>query len=56
MREHELRRTSEAYELAHMDLLKARDEQARLYDEQQNFSRCLDLKLAEKNDLSRRSD
>lgn len=27
-----------------------------MHDEQQNFSRQLDLKLAEKNDLARRSD
>lgn len=56
MRESDLRRTSEQYEAAHLDLLKSRDEQARLHDEQQNFSRQLDMKLAEKNDLARRSD
>lgn len=56
MREADLRRTSEQYEAAHLDLLKCRDEQSRLHDEQQNFSRQLDMKLAEKNDLARRSD
>jgi chromosome segregation ATPase len=56
LREADLRRTSEGYETAHLDLLKCRDEQARLHDEQQNFSRALDMKLAEKNDLARRSD
>lgn len=32
-REFDLRRTTEAYEAAHGDLLRARDEQARLQDE-----------------------
>ena len=56
LRDSDLRRTGEGYEIAHLDLLKSRDEQARLHEEQQNFSRALDLKLAEKNDLVRRSD
>lgn len=56
MREFDLRRTTEAYEAAHFDLTRAREEQARLQDEQQNFARALDLKLAEKNDLVRRSE
>jgi hypothetical protein len=30
MREFDLRRTSEAYEAAHFDLMKSREEQARL--------------------------
>jgi hypothetical protein len=34
IREADLRRTSEGYETAHLDLLKCRDEQARLHDEQ----------------------
>ena len=55
-REDDLRHTSERYETCHLELLKARDEQARLHDEQQNFSRALDMKLAEKNDLARRAD
>lgn len=33
MREFDLRRTSEAYEAAHFDLVKSREEQARLQDE-----------------------
>jgi hypothetical protein len=30
LRDYELKKTSEAFEAAHMDLLRARDEQARL--------------------------
>ena len=56
MREFDLRRTSEAYEAAHFDLLRSREEQSRLQDEKQNFARALDLKLAEKNELVRRSE
>jgi hypothetical protein len=33
MREFDLRRTTEAYEAAHFDLIRAREEQARLQDE-----------------------
>lgn len=32
-RDHDLRHTSDAYEAAHLDLLKSRDEQQRLHDE-----------------------
>ena len=56
MRDFDLRRTSEAYEAAHFDLLRSREEQSRLQDEKQNFARALDLKLAEKNELVRRSE
>jgi hypothetical protein len=55
-RDLELRRTGEAYEAAHLDLLKSRDEQTRLHDEQVCLSRALDLKLAEQGDLVRRSE
>ena len=37
-----------------MDLLRARDEQARLQDEQTAASRTLELKNAEKHDLTKR--
>lgn len=56
MREHDLRRTSEALDHAKHDLCAARDELARLHDEQGNFSRALDLKMNEKNDLVHRSE
>lgn len=36
--------------------MKARDELARLHEEQVSFSRALDLKMAEKSDLVRRSE
>ena len=56
IKEFDLRRTSDAYEAAKIDLLKARDELARLHEEQVSFSRALDLKMAEKADLVRRSE
>ena len=56
LREFDLRRTTEAYDGAHADLLRARDDQARLQDEQGQLSRALDLKMGEKADLARRSD
>ena len=56
MREFDLRRTTEGYEAAKMDLCKSRDELARLHDEQANFSRQLDCKMTEKNDLVHRSE
>lgn len=55
-REFELRRTTEAYEAAQADLLRARDEQARLTDEHAQLTRALDLKMQEKADLVRRSE
>lgn len=55
-RETELRRTEDAYEAAHLDLLRSRDEQTRLHDEQVCQSRALDLKLAEQNDLNRKGE
>lgn len=48
IKEFDLRRTSDAYEAAKMDLMKSRDELARLHEEQVNLSRALDLKMAEK--------
>ena len=36
--------------------MKSRDELARLHEEQVNFQRALDLKMAEKSDLVRRSE
>ncbi len=56
IKEFDLRRTSDAYEAAKMDLMKSRDELARLHEEQVNLSRALDLKMAEKSDLVRRSE
>ena len=56
IKEFDLRRTSDAYEAAKMDLMKSRDELARLHEEQVNLSRALDLKMAEKGDLVRRSE
>lgn len=55
LREYDLRRTTEAYDCAHADLLRARDDQARLTEEQAQLSRGLDCKMAEKADLGRRS-
>lgn len=55
-REFELRRTTEAYEAAQAELLRARDEQARQQDEQAQQTRALDLKMQEKSDLVRRSE
>ena len=54
MREIDLRRTTEQYDATYLDLHRARDEQARLQDEQQQLARALDLKHAEKHDLSKR--
>jgi len=56
MREFDLRRTTEAYEAASHDLHCARDELARLHDDQGNLSRALDLKMNEKADLVHRSE
>lgn len=50
----DLRKVTEAYDQTHIDLLKARDEAARLQEEQNNQSRSLDCKNAEKHDLLRR--
>ena len=55
-REFELRRTSEAYEAASADLLRARDELSRGNDESGQQSRALDLKMTEKSELVRRSE
>ena len=55
-REFELRRTTEAYEAAAGDLMRARDEQARNNDESAQLSRALDLKMTEKSELVRRSE
>lgn len=55
-REFELRRTTEAYEAASADLLRARDELARNNDESGQLSRALDLKMTEKAELVRRSE
>ena len=50
----DLRKTTEAYEATHMELVKARDEQNRLTEEQCCQQRALDCKQAEKADLVRR--
>lgn len=55
-REFELRRTTEAFEAASADLLRARDENCRGLDESAQLSRGLDLKMKEKADLVRRSE
>ena len=55
-REFELRRTTEAYEAACADLMRARDEQARNNDESAQQTRALDLKMTEKSELVRRSE
>lgn len=55
-REFELRRTTEAYEAASSDLMRARDELARNNDEASQLSRGLDLKMGEKAELVRRSE
>jgi len=55
-REFELRRTTEAYEAAAADLMRARDEQARNTDEAGQLTRALDLKMTEKSELVRRSE
>lgn len=55
-REFELRRTTEAYEAACSDLMRARDEQARNNDESAQLTRALDLKMTEKMELVRRSE
>lgn len=55
-REFELRRTTEAYEAANSDLLRARDEFNRNNDEASQLSRALDLKMSEKSELVRRSE
>ena len=54
--EFDLRRTTEAYECAHADLLRARDEQARLQAEQSNLQRTMELRVQEKGELSRKSE
>ena len=55
-REFELRRTTEAYEAASADLMRARDEQARNNEESSQLTRALDLKMTEKSELVRRSE
>jgi len=55
-KEFDLRRTTEAYEKAHADLLRSRDENNFASDEQAQQSRALDLKMQEKSDLVRRSE
>jgi hypothetical protein len=54
IRDFDLKKTCEAYDVAHLDLLRARDEQARLSDDQVKQQRSLDSKAAEKLDLSKR--
>lgn len=51
-----MRRTTEAYEAAAADLMRARDEQARNNDEASQLTRALDLKMTEKSELVRRSE
>jgi len=55
-REFELRRTTEAYEAACADLMRARDELSRANDESAQLTRALDLKMSEKSELVRRSE
>jgi len=55
-RDFDLRRTTEALDNSQADLCRARDEQARLQQEQCELTRQLDAKLAEKADLARRSE
>lgn len=53
-KDYDLKKTSEAYDMTHLDLCKARDEAARLADEQNNQKRMLDAKHAEKCELIKR--
>lgn len=53
-KDYDLKKTSEAYDATHMDLLRARDEAARLQEEQCQQQRSLDCKQAEKCDLIKR--
>lgn len=55
-REFDLRRTTEAYECGHADLLRARDEQSRLQGEQGNLQRTMELRVQEKGELTRKSE
>lgn len=49
----DLKKTQEAHDATHCDLLKARDEQARLQAEQQDLKYQLDCKKAEQCDISK---
>jgi chromosome segregation ATPase len=53
-KDYDLKKTSEAYDMTHLDLCKARDEAARLADEQANQRRLLDMKNIEKAELVKR--
>jgi len=55
-RECDFRRTSDAYASSVHDLHCAREELAKLAEEQANLQRALDLKMGDKADLARRSD
>ena len=51
-----MRKTTEAYDATHADLLRARDEAARLTDEQRMQHCSLEAKQAEKANLLKRLD
>lgn len=53
-KDYDLKKTSEAYDVCHLDLCKAREEAARLQDEQVCLQRSLDCKNAEKCDMCKR--
>lgn len=53
-KDYDLKKTTEAYDVTHLELLKARDEAARLQDEQVAQQRSLDCKQQEKCDLLKR--
>ena len=55
-REVDFRRTSDAHAHACHELCCARDELAKLQEEQVNLQRALDLKMQDKADLARRAD
>jgi len=53
-KDYDLKKTTEAYDVTHLELLKARDEAARLQEEQCQQQRALDCKQQEKCDLLKR--
>lgn len=56
VRDFEVKRTSEALTNSQIDLQRAREESAKQNSELASNTKALDIKFAEKNDLTRRSE
>lgn len=54
MRDYELKKTNDCFDATHLDLVRAREEQTRLSEEQMQAQRQLDIKHMEKLDLHKR--